>query len=76
MAVAGAGSKPCESDRQDPAVESAQGSVPRFDAIQRAGDISDTLRLAREAILANDRFRQDVEEQCALNITSIWEYID
>ncbi|KAI4175732.1 MAG: hypothetical protein LQ348_006108 [Seirophora lacunosa] len=57
-------------------MESEQCSAPSLDAIQRADDISATLRLAREAILANDRFCQEVEEQCALNITKIWEYID
>ncbi|KAI4136713.1 MAG: hypothetical protein LQ341_005486 [Variospora aurantia] len=57
-------------------MESVQCSAPSLDAIRRAGDISATLRLAHEAILANDRFCQEVEEQCALNIASIWEYID
>ncbi|KAL8788076.1 MAG: hypothetical protein Q9213_001834 [Squamulea squamosa] len=60
----------------DSDVDILPSSTVHLRAIQQAGSIEEALRLARDAILYNHRTNQQVEVQCALNITGIWQHIE
>lgn len=47
-----------------------------LDSLRDAPDIHETLRIARETILANHGLIEHVQENAAYNISVIWDYIE
>ncbi|KAI4179031.1 MAG: hypothetical protein L6R41_008073, partial [Letrouitia leprolyta] len=64
-----------ESEAINQEFASLQSPAAILNDMQQACSMQEALDMAREAILDNHRINMEVTDQCALNITIIWEYI-